>query len=324
MNMKMLLLGFMALCFSCCVDAQISNADQNFLKIKEDSLHLLSDNIVQGINPSDRLAADSIFTKVLVRALKTKHSFYYKFDSLFTISRLFAPDSSFKIFTWQLIINDNVIRQHGAIQMKTNDGSLKLIPLIDKSDITQNQADTIADNFGWMGAVYYRIIQTAHQNKNYYTLLGFDENNIRSNKKIIEILSFYNGNPLFGSRQFRIPSGFGYNNKMARFIMEYKKNASPRLTFDKDMNMIVFEHLFSESNQPNKKWTLIGDGDYEGFKWMDGSWVYINKIFKEVTPEGAVPVPMPLEDENGIIPKSNIKNKLPANKQSPLPKKGGG
>jgi len=324
MNMKILLVGFITLFFNGCVHAQISNTDQKFLQKKEDSLLLLSDKIVQGINPSDRLAADSIFTKVLVRALKTKHSFSYKFDSLYAVSKLFAPDSSFKIFTWQLIINDNVIRQHGAIQMKTNDGSLKLIPLIDKSDVTQNQADTIADNLGWMGAVYYRIIQTSHQNKNYYTLLGYDENNIRSNKKIIEILSFDNGKPLFGSRQFSIASGFGYNNKMARFIMEYKKNASPRLTFDKDMDMIVFEHLISESNQPNKKWTLVGDGDYEGFKWMDGRWVYINKIFTEMTPEGAVPVPMPLRDENGNINEGNIKNKPPASKPTPAPKKAGG
>lgn len=314
-------MAFFSICAS---QAQISSADQKFLQKKEDSLLLLSEKIVQGINPADRLIADSIFTKVLVRALKTKHSFSYHFDSLNAVSKLFAPDSSFKIFTWQLVINDNVVRQHGAIQMKTSDGSLKLIPLIDKSDVTINQADTIADNFGWMGAVYYRIIQTSHQNKNYYTLLGYDENNIRSNKKIIEVLTFENGKPLFGSRQFSIASGFGYNGKMARFIMEYKKNASPRLTFDKDMDIIVFEHLVSESNQPNKKWTLIGDGDYEGFKWMDGRWVYINKIFTEVTADGAPPMPMPLRDENGTIDESKIKNNQSPPKPSPRPKKGGG
>jgi hypothetical protein len=304
--------------------AQRSGADQKFMQKKEDSLLLLSEKIVQGINPADRLIADSLFTKVLVRALKTKHSFSYPFDSLNALSKLFAPDSSFKIFTWQLVINDNVVRQHGAIQMKTNDGSLKLIPLIDKSDVTTNVADTISDNLGWMGAVYYRIVQTNNQGKNYYTLLGYDENNIRSNKKVIEVLTFDKDKPVFGSQQFNIASGFGYNTKMARFIMEYKKDASPRLTFDKDLDMIVFEHLISESNQPNKKWTLVGDGDYEGFKWMDGRWVYINKIFSQVTAEGAAPVPMPLRDENGTLDESKIKNNQPAPKQKPATKKVGG
>ena len=67
--------------------------------------------------------------------------------------------------TWQLVINDNVIRQHGAIQMKTSDGALKLFPLIDKSDITINIADTFANNKGWIGAVYYKIIQTGNSNQ---------------------------------------------------------------------------------------------------------------------------------------------------------------
>lgn len=295
----MKLFPFIALSFFLLPSAQaqrFSRQDMQLLQKKEDSLKNLSIKIIQGINPSDRFNADSSFTKVFVRALKTKNSFYYPFDSIYTVSKLYAPDSSFRIYTWQMVINDNVIRQHGAIQMRTSDGSLKLFPLIDKSDITSNMADTIANHLGWMGAVYYKIVETKAQGKSYFTLLGYDENNIRSNKKIIEILTFNNGEPVFGARRFSIASGYGYKGNMARFIMEFKKDASPRLTYDTDLNMIVFEHLISESNQPNKKWTLVGDGDYEGFKWMDGRWIYVNKIFNEVTPEGKAPAPVPLND----------------------------
>jgi hypothetical protein len=289
----------------------ISKADYKLLQQKEDSLKSLSEKIIQGINAQERFKADSLFTRIFVRSLSIKNSIQFPFDSLYSISKKYAPDSSFRIYTWQMMINDNVIRQHGAIQMKTKDGSLKLFPLIDKSDITVNMADTIADNFGWIGAVYYKIVQTKYQGKDYYTLLGYDENNIRSNKKIIEILHFENGKPIFGSRQFSVQSGFGYNNKMARFIMEYKKQASPRLTFDEDLNMIIFEHLISESSQPNKKWTLIGDGDYEGFKWTDGRWVYVNKVFNQVTPLGGEPVPMPLRDASGNIDPLKLKDNDP-------------
>ncbi len=326
--MKFLKLVFLCFFISLAASAQsINTSDYKLLIKKEDSLKTLADKIVQGINASDRFKADSLFTKLLVRSLKIKNAFHYPFDSLYAISRLYAPDSSFRIITWQMVINENVIRQHGAIQMKTTDGSLKLFPLIDKSDITSNTADTIANNFGWIGAVYYKIILTKFQSQPYYTLLGFDENNIRSNKKLIEMLSFKNGEPLFGSRQFSIANGFGYNNKMARFILEYKKEASPRLTYDNDLNMIVFEHLVSESNQPNKKWTLIGDGDYEGFKWLDGKWAYVNKVFTEVTPEGNAPVPAPLRNADGIIDATKLKGnetgepKLPAGKPAPKKKK---
>lgn len=303
-------LQILMLCFfiTTAASAQlISKADYKLLEKKEDSLKVLAEKIVMGVNPIDRLKADSIFTKIFVRSLKTKHSFNYPFDSLQAISKLYAPDSSFRIYTWQMVINENVVRQHGAIQMKTADGSLKLFPLIDKSDITTNMADTIANNFGWMGAVYYKIILTKHQGVSYYTLLGYDENNIRSNKKIIEVLSFKDAEPIFGSRQFSIVSGFGYNNKMARFVMEYKKQASPRLTYDQDLDMIIFEHLVSESNQPNKKWTLIGDGDYEGFKWLDGKWVYVNKVFNEVTAEGNAPMPAPIRDASGKLDETKLK-----------------
>ena len=145
---------------------KISLNDLKILKKKEDSLKKLSLQIIQGINAADRFTADSQFTRMLVRALKTPGSFYYPFDSLITISNLVAPDSSFKIFTWQMIINDYVVRQHGAIQMKTKDGSLVLFPLIDKSDVTKNMADTVGNNYGWIGAVYYHIIEKKAFGKN--------------------------------------------------------------------------------------------------------------------------------------------------------------
>ena len=135
--------------------AQLNDAAIAVLSKKEDSLKKPALEIIRGKQASQRFLADSQFTKIFVRALAVKHSFAYPFDSLETISKLYAPDSSFRIFTWQMLINDNVIRQHGAIQMHTGDGSLKLFPLIDKSDICVNPTDTIAANKGWMGAVYY-------------------------------------------------------------------------------------------------------------------------------------------------------------------------
>ena len=142
----------------------ITKADLKFLHKKEDSLKIYSIKLLQGINDIDRFKADSIFTRIFVRALKTPNSFHYPFDSVQSISKLYAPDSSFRIYTWQMVVNDNVIRQHGAIQMKTADGSLKLFPLIDKSDIMQNISDSVGDNKGWVGAVYYKIIEKENEN----------------------------------------------------------------------------------------------------------------------------------------------------------------
>ena len=294
----------------------LSKADHQSLQKKEDSIRAYSVKIIQGINASDRLEADSLFTRMLVRALKTKGSFHYPFESLQTISIQYSPDSVFRIFTWQLVINENVIRQHGAIQMKTYDGSLKLYPLIDKSDVTTNIQDTIGNNYGWMGAIYYKIILKKSSNQNFYTLLGFDENNIRSSRKVIEVLNFLNDEPTFGGRYFSFEDDAVFKTSRSRYIMEYKKEAGPRLAYDKDLDMIIVEHLVSESNEPQKKWTLVGDGDYEGFTWKGGKWVHVEKVFNVVTPDGRPPVPTPLRDPAG--------NFIDENKETPAKPKGKG
>ena len=288
---------------------QIKTEDLKILKEKEDSMQLYAMKLIQGINATDRFTADSIFTKMFVRSLKIKNSFYYPYDSLYTISKLYAPDSSFRIYTWQLIINDDIVRQHGAIQMKTANGNLKLIPLIDKSDNILNIMDTIGNNFAWIGAVYYNIVLNSFENKNYYTLLGYDEYNIRSNRKFIEVIHFENGSPIFGGNFFNFNKDSLMPRNPARYVYEFKKEAGPRLRFDDEMNMIIMEHLISESNEPKKKWTLIGDGDYEGFKWEKGKWKYITKVFNEVTPEGKAPTPTPIRDDKGNLIDSKLKGR---------------
>ena len=289
----------------------LSASEKKILSKKEDSLKIIAPKILAGRNVEDRFTADSQFTKILVRALQTKNSFYYPFDSLVTIAKVIPTDSTFRIFTWQLVINGDIIRQHGAIQMRTDDGSLKLFPLIDKSDLIQNINDTITSNLAWIGALYYKIIEEKAFGKIYYTLLGFDDNNLVSDRKIIEPLTFHDGKPVFGGPFFSFQNNAIHPKSMARYIMEYKKEAGPRLNFDKEMNIIIYEHLISETNEPQKKYTYIPDGDYEGLKWKDGKWVHIEKVFNQVTPEGKEPLPAPILDAHGNIDESKLSQRIP-------------
>ena len=283
---------------------RINAIDYKYLQKKEDSLKKMGLLIVQGKSAAERFLADSNFTKTFVRALRTKNAFYFPFDSIINVSKIYAPDSSFRIYTWQLMINENIIRQHGAIQMRTEDGSLKLFGLIDKSDITKNMLDTIADNNGWMGAVYYKIIQKKDGENNIYTLFGFDENNIKSDKKILDILEFVDGKPMFGKKIFMMEKQSSYPKMAARFIMEFKKYASPRMTYDKEQDVIVFDEMVSETNEPKKKWTLVPDGDQEIFKWRNGKWYHNANVML-----GTEPVkfeqPTQIRDAKGNIKENN-------------------
>lgn len=293
---SILLLAF-TVSYSCAAQ-RIEPADLKSLKRSEDSLKVVSLKIIQGRSTADRFFADSAFTRIFVRSLVKKNSFYFPYDSIITVSKLYAPDSSFRIITWQLVINENSVRQHGVIQMRTTDGSLKLFPLIDKSNITQNISDTIGNNLGWIGAVYYKIIKKSYNGHNYYTLLGFDENSIKSDKKIMDILEFVNGQPVFGNKLFVFQNSNTYQKNIARFIIEYKKEAVTRLTYDADMDVILFDELVSETGEANKKWTLVPDGEFEGFKWINGKWVYDKQIFDGPPPVKYI-APAPIRDAKG-------------------------
>lgn len=266
-------------------------ATEEFQKLKENETALVkeAEGIIDDEKPEDRIRRDSAFTRLLVKSLKTPYSFQYPFDSLYTISRLYAPDSSFRIITWQLEITPGSYRQHGAIQMNTPDGQLKLFPLIDRSESVTHYSDSIGDNLGWIGAVYYNIIKKAFEGKSYYTLLGFDENSFLSNKKIIEILDMTGEKPVFGKRIFS-------SGTYARFVMEYKKAAGARLNYDPELDLILVEHLVSETNQPQKKYTLIGDADYDGFKWENGMWMFVEKIMANTPAAAEIPVPSPVTE----------------------------
>ncbi len=277
------------------------------LALQQDSIKANAYKIIFGRSAAEKLTADSLFTRGFVRALKNENSFYFSFDSLKTISKLYPADSSFRIFTWQLPINEQVVRHHGAIQMKTSDGSLQLFPLVDRTELMLNPDDTVADNRAWVGAVYYKIIQKNLNGRNLYTLIGFSENGIRTDKKIVDVLHFENGNPFFGGNFFDVTGDSSYASTPSRYIMEYQKEASPKLTFDTEMDMIVVEHLVSTSNEPTKKYTLVPDGDYQGYKWDKGKWHYVSKLFTEVTPLGQEPVPQPIRDASGNIDYEKLK-----------------
>lgn len=305
------LFTILLLVFSAKSFAQSLKYDSVFLATKEDSLKIIAEKIQMSASLKDRIYADSLFKRTLVRALKSPHSFYYPFDSITTVSILFAPDSSFKIFTWHLRVSENLYLQKGAIQMLTYDGSLKLFGLIDKSEKIKNLADTVADHNGWVGAIYYKIIQKKYSNRDYYTLLGFDANNVWSDKKIAEVLTFSNDKPVFGGRYFSFEEDKEKKQGNNRFIIEYKKGGGARLNYDAELDMIVVEHLVPENNEPNRKASYVGDGDYEGFKWKNGKWVHVEKIFDYKTPEGKPPVPTPINNNSGNPEDDKLESKIP-------------
>lgn len=306
------------------LSAQVpSLADKKQLVKKEDSLRLFADSMINSESPATRFRSDSNFIRGFVRALKIRNSFGYAFDSLVTVSRLYSPDSSFRIFTWQMKKDEYVLLQKGAIQMKTPDGSLKLFPLFDVSMFSGKPEDSVRNRNNWIGAIYYKIIMKEHGGKKYYTLLGFDDFSVSSNKKWMEVLSFNaSGEPVFGGPFISFKEDSLKKPVQSRFHIEYKKEAGTVFNYNPELDMIIFDHLISETDQPEKKDTYIPDGDFEGFKWINGQWVHVNKIFDFKLEDGAFPKEATILDDAGNIDEKQLEEASQRNidKKNPVKK----
>jgi hypothetical protein len=285
--------------FSATSNAQLGTPDIASLEKKEDSLAFYAKRMILDSIAENRFHYDSAFIRGLVQCLRTPYSFEYPFDSLITVSHLYSPDSAFRIFTWQLQRDESYYHQEGAIQIKTQDGSLKLFPLFDASDFSGVPTDSIRNNKNWIGAIYYNMVVKEFKGKKYYTLFGYDDNDITTTRKWLEVLTFdAKGQPVFGGNYFEYKDDeLKPVLPVARFLLEYRKDAHARLTYDPDLDMIVFDHLMSESSEPQKRFTLIPDGDYEGFKWQNGKWVHVNKLFNQTLQDGQAPRPQPLDKD---------------------------
>lgn len=268
---------------------------------QEDSLKVFAYEIINGESAAGRFRSDSQFIRSLVRTLKLPFSFYYPFDSLQTISHLYAPDSSFRIFTWQYKKDDYLFLQEGAIQIKQADGSLKLFPLFDVSMFTGKPLDSVRSRRNWIGAIYYKIIEKSWKGQNYYTLLGFDDYSQTSNKKWMEVLTFNpQGEPEFGGPYFSFTDDSVRRPMQYRFNIEYKKEAATRFNYDPEMDMVVYDHLVAEGDEPEKKDTYIPDGDFEAFQWKDGHWLHVERqLFTYKLKDGQFPMEQKMLDDQG-------------------------
>ena len=287
------LLGVLLLIFSAELSsAQVNEYNQKKLRLYEDTLRKLNDTVLDGYNQHSRQTAIYSFIKTLVRALKAPDSFTYSFDSLKRISIQTAPDKSFRIFSWELLLDNNDgYRYYGAIQM--NNKKLELFPLFDYSTHISDVQDTITDNNKWFGVLYYNIVENKYFGKKYYTLFGWYGNNNSSTKKVIDILTFKDNKPVFGAPIIDVKTK-DKNQTFARFVIEFKKDASVHLNYDASYKQIIYDHLVPESPGTVGIYsTYIPDGSCEGFKFKRGKWRYVENVF--TSKNKAVPFPAPVD-----------------------------
>lgn len=297
--MKKLILFVFCLSLITQISAQVGVApkldEATFAEIKnvEDTLGFLGFLMVNDSLPEHRFGACKKFIPKLVEALKHKNSFEYPFDRLQSISILYPPDSTFRIITWQLYVDKDTYHQYGAIQMNASD--LKLFRLLDRPSSSQTFTNVELSPDDWMGAVYYNIHQFESPEGPQYLLFGFDGNSFFSKRKILDVLKFKNGKPVFGSPIFAKTSETEAPTTQSRIVLDYSAETTIRLNYDDHLEMIIFDHLIQQPSPfPGELFTYLPDGSYEGYKFENGNWVYVEKVFEHKYELNEFPVPEPI------------------------------
>lgn len=276
----------------------LSKHDLKQIKAIEDTLKSLSYITLNDSTDEGRKKACYTMIPTLVRALKITNSFYYPFDSVVSISKVYPPDSTFRILTWQMQQRTS-FRYYGVMQMRS--GEMKIFPLVDNSDTMQHQTQQILGKNNWYGCLYYNILLHIVNKKKYYTLFGYERGDFLTKRKILEVLTFNEKKePVFGAPLFLKHEGDSAKpmrtDTFNRYFIEYKWKANPTMNYDKKLDLIVFDHLVPPRDIARDTYfTYVQDGTYEGFKWVNNHWVWLEKVFTfSIDENDNPPIPSPL------------------------------
>lgn len=261
----------------------------------EDTLVFLADSMKLSPMPEARISGSYAFIKTFKRFLQQPKSYDFPLKKLKQkISVIQPKDKKFRIYTWDVVRSNTQLRYYGALHLA--DGSFQ--PLIDASDqIVRGAEDSTFFNMRWYGAQYYNVIQKKIGEQDAYFLFGYNGNSIDGDKKIIEPFGFdRNGRAIFGAPMFRLRGQLRGRPKM-RFIVDYQKQSRVSMNYDKERDMIIYDHCESSVGDVNKKTTYVPDGTYDGLKWDGRYWTQHENVIQILNlPPGQAPIAKPIKN----------------------------
>ncbi|MFB6257464.1 MAG: hypothetical protein ABEH38_02130 [Flavobacteriales bacterium] len=253
--------------------------------------------------------------------LECKGAYGTKFPELRKrIGILYAPDSSFRLFNWNVAYTNGTHDYFAYILRKRDNGKTELIDL----DPMRNAAARNKKKGGgirkrklerrdlkakeWTPALYYRIIRKERKGKPFYTLLGWEGKDALTTRKIIEVLRFDDkGRPQFGSPVFKKKKESKEEKESwrevdrerrkrvrrqgersgpppkQRIIFEFTDDAIMTLKYEKGKDRIVFNQLVPERPDLKGMYEFYGpDLLFNAYVWKSsGYWSFEKKVKPE-------------------------------------------
>ena len=251
----------------------------------EDSLKRMMRRIIEPEHDFERLAINYEFKTYFEKVLQKEGSFEYPFDSLVVVSRLKAPDESFRIISWYVPLQDGKFEYFGFFQSPQHGGEgYQLFTLTDKAmKISEPQFETL-DHENWYGAYYTDLIHKTHRRNDYYLLLGWRGDNPLTRKRLLEpIRVMGRGRPSFGQPVFRYE-----NNRHRRVIFEYSAKASMVMRYEsfileqsrRPQEIIIFDRMAPSHSfmRGSYQFYVPETNIFDAFMFEDGNWIFIPDV----------------------------------------------
>jgi hypothetical protein len=183
------------------------------------------------------------------------------------LTRVDAPDGSFRLFTWNLPRPDGSHRYHGLLLHHGPHGAL-VTQLNDATErIPSPEVPELAAD-KWYGALYYAAVPVKKGGRMLYTLLGWKGHDRTETRKVIEVLHFKGGRPRFGAPVF----GSG-RVKTQRRVFGFSFQSTMTLRYDTDLEAIVMDHLSPTRPDLKGQWAFYGpDMTHDAYFWHRGGW----------------------------------------------------
>ena len=234
----------------------------------EYQLEGLSYNILNAKDKVERITSCYYYIQTLKKALSIPNSFDYDFNTIQTVSAIRSEDDKFRVFTWNLLLDSGKYMYFGAIQMNNSD-SLELYGLYDSSEYNRDIIYGQFDNRHWMGALIYQVHHYTHKRKDYYITFGWDGQDAKTTRKIIDVLWFdEEGKPNFGEEIFDFDGDL-----QSRIIFDFNDRAAMTMRYDKNEQAILFANLVPINPMMVGIYeNYVPDGTYDFLKLEKGIW----------------------------------------------------
>ncbi|MBI3135026.1 MAG: hypothetical protein HYZ14_10180 [Bacteroidetes bacterium] len=219
----------------------------------------------------------------------------YPFAAWTTMSTISAPDGAFRLFNWN-VEDEFGMHSHFCFLVKPDNANENTIIQLaeDRLTITPRPEQTLTADH-WYGALYYNIVPVKKGNKTLYTIFGYNGNDNATNRKLLDVFYFKGKSLRMGYPLFQ--EGPGSAHLLRRVFFEYSEKAIISLRVNDNLGAIVFDHLVPETPQLEGIYDYyIPDMTYDGYKWENGIWVYVEDIIAYNDPNETVRQYIPTDD----------------------------